>query len=422
MQKRSFVVSITDVLIFILIVAEYRFFFIPLPLSIAKANTYHNKTIEIILVALLIIFIAKYKLSNFKFKNQVLLLLLLILINGVYTYFRYPGENSKSIIIPTMTYLLLLLYFPLNQYFKGEGKFYRFLDIFQWCNILACTVTIAQSIIYSINHRIYLQIYEYIVSPTTIASISRSAFLRITYISTPVSIALLFSIIDILIYKRRTKLNWISTFLGVVHLAVSSQTRMYIAIFVLLFIYTFYFLEQEHKKRSKWLKYFLVTLLVIVIAWAVDLPGIIKNIIAPIIDGSYATNGSYFARFDAITYFTKSILQHPIFGLGIIRVEKGSSYYNIIRGITGYANYTDVGIIGSLAEFGFPIIIVFVSMLIKMKKQCNYGGMSFVYYQKIILWFIILSCISLSVLDPQRIIILPIALAVFEQHDLIVTN
>jgi hypothetical protein len=405
-------ISWADVFVGALLLMEYRFFYIlPLPQAIAKTNTYHNKLMELIWIFLFVLFVVKYRLQNYKYRNIVFAFLIIVTIDVVYTIVTYRNEPIQNILVPYIAYLTILLYFPLSEYFST--KLNRFSSMLAGMNIIACLIVTAQAFIYNKTGRLFLSIYEFERSEKIAV---RDGEIRITYISTIVSIAMVFAICNLVILKRKIILNGISLLLGYIYFYYVAQTRMYVFLFALLLLFAFYF-ENDNKKKARALIVLLVTLVIVAGFFAFNVPEAIASLIRPLQDGSYQTNGSYYARLDAYVYYWDSILAHPLFGLGVMNADKTSPNYYVIHGTRGVAYYSDIGLFGSVAEFGIPILILFIYMMAKTFPAKDQMDIRMYRFKKIYWLFILLSCISLCVLDPQRIIVLSIGLALFNRDD-----
>ena len=77
------------------------------------------------------------------------------------------------------------------------------------------------------------------------------------------------------------------------------------------------------------------------------------------------------------------------------------------------AYFTDVGIYGGTAEFGLPFLIIFIHIMRKSMLKPSDANVKNYAYSKAMWWFIIFSSLTLSVFDPQRVIVFAIALAFF---------
>ncbi|MCW1909771.1 hypothetical protein N7X57_04760 [Lactiplantibacillus paraplantarum] len=172
------------------------------------------------------------------------------------------------------------------------------------------------------------------------------------------------------------------------------------------------FVKKNMKLTAKNLLLLYGFIIAIVLLYFLIIRGYISSIIAPLIDGSYQTNGSYYARMDAITYFINIIKSHLTFGLGILDPGAYTNNYTIFHGPTGFAMMTDVGLLGSVARMGIPILVWYVLLLIKLYRLQRTAKN---YVLSSIFYFILFSSFSLIVLDPQRIFFLSSSLAIFNQ-------
>ena len=89
----------------------------------------------------------------------------------------------------------------------------------------------------------------------------------------------------------------------------------------------------------------------------------------------------------------------------------------LVTGVQGIASVDDVGIIGQMARFGVFAFVILVPILIRMFKICYRLKRTNYIYSKIFLSFAIytlLTCSTLCILDPQRLLLLPFLLGLFE--------
>lgn len=403
-------VKIKDIFFGFFLFLEFRLFFIiPLPGVISKINTYHNKILEVILIFFICIIFKKYAMHKFKYTKIVVTYLAIVSLSFIYTLYRYPKADFKEIFVPYCAYWILLFYFPMSQYLRNDINFNRFISMIRGMSNIACCIVIIQALLYNFSGIYFLNIYEFNSGENII---TRDG-IRITYLSTAVSIALVFSIVELIVIKRTKLKNFITVLLGMVYFIYVAQTRVYIFIFVILMLYAFYFMNDS--KKNRFLTVFLVTGTIIIGIWALDIIGYITELIMPMLDGSYIYNGSYYARLESYKYFWSTILKNPLMGLGLMKPSKASNYYHIICGPRGIAYYTDVGLFGLLAEFGVPMVLVFIYMMKKIYVgKNNITNDYYTPYKRIFWLFMLLSCGTLSVLDPQRIIIVALVLAIFD--------
>ncbi len=403
-------ISLMDFLIPLWLLLEYRFFFIvPLPYAIDKLNTYHTRYLELLCILVMYLAYHRYKKEHFLYYNNVIVFLLIIIIDLIFTLARYSGASIHEVIAPFSTYLLILLYFPLSNYFRSEKHFESFKRLFLSFNIVACVLLVFQAFVYNTRHQLFLKVFEI----TYLDDLQiRNELLRITYLTTIVSASVVVSVTELFSLKKHVISNLINLIVSAAYFGYVAQTRMYIIILLLVVLYVFYFLKNNTNSFVIASTFLIGTALIVFLAIKLDVKTMMYELIEPMLDGSYKNDGSYYARLEAISHFSKSIFKYPLTGLGIIIPDKTSDYYYVIHGPHGLSVYTDVGILGTTAEFGLPMLIWFICIMGKIRKAIKKLHSKESSYSKAFFVFILLSCISLSIFDPQRIIILPLVLAI----------
>ena len=403
-------ISLMELLIPLWLLLEYRFFFmIPLPYTIDKLNTYHTRYLELLCVLVMCLAYRRYKKEYFSYYNNVIVFILIIIVDLICTLVRYSGVSMHEVIAPFSAYLLILLYFPLSGYFRSEGHFESFKRLLLRFNIVACALLVFQAFVYNTRHWLFLKVYEI----TYLDDLQiRGGLLRITYLTTIVSISVVISATELFSAKKHVISNSVNLIVSAVYFGYVAQTRMYIIVLLLVGLYVFYFLKNDTNKFVVTSTLLIGTALIVFLAVKLDVKTMLYKLIQPLFNGSYIRNGSYYARFEALFHFSKAILQYPLTGLGIIVPDTTSDYYYVIHGPHGWAVYTDVGILGTTAEFGLPMLIWFIYMMARTRKAIGELHSEESFYSKAFFVFILLSCVSLSIFDPQRVIILPLVLAI----------
>lgn len=207
----------------------------------------------------------------------------------------------------------------------------------------------------------------------------------------------------------------INFFLSMLFLVYVAQTRILIFSVVFCIVLDFY-CSLGYKRKNSAIKRFLSVSVMLLVAVSLGLGNVLLQLIEPFRNGSYLEEGSYFARIEAIPYYLKMLFKYPITGLGAIMADKGSAYYQLIHGKQGYLNFSDVGIIGSIAKFGVFILlwyILFINRLYKITKNNK--------NLKVWLSYIFITSFTLSLFDPQRvpalIVIFSIVSAMERRHN-----
>lgn len=120
-------------------------------------------------------------------------------------------------------------------------------------------------------------------------------------------------------------------------------------------------------------------------------------------------------RLEAIAYYMGYILKCPLTGQGFINAANSTELYVLLRGLGGHFYYDDIGMIGTASRFGVPGF-VFQLLLLSFfwKTQNAIGDKKERIFLIGLMSYYLLSMISLSMFDTQRIFVLAITLAVFD--------
>lgn len=401
--------------IVVILLIEYRFFFLlPIPNMIQRTMTYHNKVLLFLLSIFLFVMYGMYR-KKLLFSKYVYGYIMLISISAFYAYIKYQ-PNLSEIILPMFAYLSLLLYFPLRRYFKHHFSF--FISTLTGMNIIANLLLLAQLILYRITFNVFMYIYEFYNVGRVY---TRDGDIRITYLGTIISFSCVISMGFLFFNKEEKKLYKNSKFIHIVNVVLSlayfqlvSQTRMYVLVLIGTFVFLIYFHINSKNIVFSMLKQVLFFTGIIIVIYSTGVLDYLINLIIPFFDGSSVEDGSYYARMEALSYFSSVISRNPVFGNGLLSPDRSSLYYNIITGPMGYAFYTDVGILGTTAQFGIPMLVWYVFLLKKIYYVYNKQKNKIIFS---LLVFMMLSSGTLIVLDPQRIVFLTLALSVIDYLD-----
>lgn len=391
----------------LLLLIEYRFFFlIKIPDFIQKTMTYHNKLLIFIISIVFFIVYGLYK-KKLLFTYEIVVFLSLILISIFYSYEIYNPQLNE-IIIPAVSYLMIILYFPLRKVLVNNISL--FIKLLSILNIMACLTLITQYTVFTFNRTVFLSIYEFYRSGEIAI---RNGDIRITYLGTIISLSCIISIGVLINTSKKIEVNRFmhvsNILLSLIYFQFISQTRMYVVSILATIIIQFYFVLSD--KNNKWLKRILFLIGLVFVSYSFGIVDFIIQLIAPIRDGSYIYDGSYYARLDSIEFFSEVIKNHPFSGNGILDPNVGSPHYYQIHGLKGQSYYSDVGILGTVAQFGLPMFFWYVFLLYKIfiiRKRTNDLLINSLFL------FVIITSATLIVLDPQRMLFLIITLAIID--------
>lgn len=402
-KKKTAIDQFASLLVVLILLVEYRFFFvIRFPDSIQRFMTYQNK---ILILLLSLIFFMCYGLFRRRqiFTPYIIFFISWMCISAFYAEKMYEPTINESI-VRLIAYLTIIMYFPFKMYLQKNLFF--FIRLLTYINIIAIMIMLIQFLVYKQTNSIFLQIYEFYRTGEVAI---RNDSVRITYLGTIISLSTVLSI-GCLFKSIDKRLCIINIIFSMLYFQFVSQTRMYVLALGATLIFQAY--KSISNTRSKWFKRFIFMLGIFFAAFSLGIGEYLYNLVRPLLDGTYISDGSYYARLDSINHFLMVIKNHPIIGYGLFQPDIGSPYYYVIRGLTGHAMYTDVGILGVTAQFGIPFSLVFIFLLVKIYRLNKYVGEDEIINS--LLLFIVFSSLTLIVLNPQRITFFAISLAIID--------
>ena len=298
---------------------------------------------------------------------------------------------------------------PLCYIFYTDGAIYRFIDTIMYITLFAMVLLAVQSFVFNTNGTIFLEGY-FQISP----GLKRDGFLRmsITALGPLVTIYAAYRALT----SQYNRIRFFLIFLfGVYSTVFVSRTRMLIIIVILCGL-IMYIRETKNTTRGNKVIIFL-GLVCVALCFTPQL-----NAFFDTFSTSNAETGSNtLIRFEAIAYYMSHILEHPLTGQGFINAANSDSLYTLLRGSGGHFYYDDIGCIGTASRFGIPgfifqfaLIPYFVKIIRSAQGMCEQTLLIG------LLAYYVISMISLSMFDTQRIIVLAIILAIFDSiHTLI---
>ncbi|MBO0467081.1 hypothetical protein JZO73_05985 [Enterococcus plantarum] len=398
-------ISLAVLIVMFIFMIEYRFFYlIRFPDFFQKLFTYQNKTLLFLITIVLCILWGKGRVK-LQLSKYIVSLLIWISISAIYCIIVYK-PHLNEVLVPFTAYFSLLLYYPLVNIMRRDlGKL---IVILTWFNIMACIILLMQFVVYKETGKLFLSVYEFY--KTNMLTI-RDGNVRIIYSSTIVSLSALISMGKIFDEEKRNKLfHWTNLLLSLLYFYLVSQTRMYVI--SLLIVFVLLFIRKNSKLQLSKIVSFIFGISIISIFFSLlGFFDYVFNLINPLLYGTYQNDGSYYARLDGIQYYLNVIKEKTVLGLGMFDPDRTSIFYNLVHGNTGKLFYTDIGILGSMAKLGAPVLIWYIFLLRKL------GAIVLNVKENIVFSlysFIVLTTITLVVLDPQRIFFLTFSMAIFE--------
>lgn len=221
--------------------------------------------------------------------------------------------------------------------------------------------------------------------------------------------ALLFSAVKI-INKKADSLDYVCFIFGMVHVVGIGKTRTLIVYIFITILITYVF----KTNRTSAVK-IVVVIMAISVYITMEASILIQNARIMFEDNSLVY------RLEAIEYYLKQLMNHPLFGMGFIS-SGNVNLQSLLSGIHHRFYRSDVGFIGFINQYGCIGGFWYICMIIylfKVYKRNKYLGNNLTNkYLGTFLLFIVLSSTNLSAFDSFRIIYYPILfLLVSEKED-----
>ncbi|WP_323052331.1 hypothetical protein [Pediococcus acidilactici] len=343
-----------NILLFkLLLIVQYGFFLlVPIP-QVSRGLAY---TPWASLLLILIMWINSLGKTD-ELGILVYFFILINLVSFVYIFLHYKYLDSTA--YTGLGYALLtLIYFPLKRI---SGKF-DIKHIIIFTNILAILIILVQVVYFNVFGSTLISSFD----PTKLQI--RNG-LRITYYDYLVLTNVAISVG--ILFKKRNLLDSVNLLLSYIYIFYVSQTR-YIEAVALVIVgivgiaYVWKFLKKGYVTAIS-VSIIFVILPVLFIA----IRKIYTALIQPILDGSYMSIGSYFARLGELDFYSNVLKNNFIFGLGNFSTQVSSPYWTTIHGPEGIFYTQDLGLFGDVVRLGSLMLILFILLVLILNKK-NY--------------------------------------------------
>ncbi len=394
------------------ILISYRFFYlVEYPRFLALAHWIYNRALIYALISSVYFLIFKKLKSESKWlRNYCIVLYLVVFATTIYSVALLPRQSLYDTVRVASTFLIPVLSVMFLDYFIKVGTvehFFSFLNIvsFIW-NILI----IVQSILYK-NGILLFDFQSYFIGDVYV----RNEGIRMgTGILSQCMILYNFSFLFQSTKKTRGK--WIYHLIlfvvGMYCIFFIAQTRAE-QVYILVALASIVFIGGKNL-RSK-----LVTVLALVAGiYLLTNSDFLDKII--VLLGTTARNtNSVINRKYAYQYYWTIIKTKPLFGNGFaLTTNIAYPYYSLEHGSLGRAFYSDVGIVGLLANIGMTAIFVYIWPLFRMGKILLYlirrSSWKQYSYELSIYIYIVLSSATLITTDGEKMFQFAFLLAFFE--------
>ena len=402
---------VTYILLLILLLEIKFFYIISLPQELSGFNTYNNKVLILILmlIGLIIFFIdgLKFGLKKRLFNKEVIGLLIIYLIQVCSSCFVY-NQGFIEVIKASYYFFIPLLYYLLISFLDDEKKYRKLFRIIILFSSILSFLFIIQSIAYEEFGIIFLKLEKLSGSIFFI----RNNRIRLIQPALIISFSLILSWAELIkLEKKNDKLLYVYNIIfGLIYLILVCQTRM-LTLSVITSMLAILLLKRKSNIKQLTVIIFIINLFLFI--YNINFT---KNFIQSFDATDFAW--SMHARTEALNYYIEKIINNPIIPIGLLNEANNLERFYIIHGKQGYLYESDVGIVGLAVTLGVVGLVWFILLIIKLfriiiyvyrKKKLNE------YIELVgIITFVIINVITLIITDIERIICLPVILAIFE--------
>lgn len=339
------------------------------------------------------------------FSKWMLFFYIFLAIECVYTSIVYPREPIINAFKETAIYTSFLSYYIFVECAKRNLK--KFIKFLVNCCTIVASLLILQALMFKFFGIYFLQIYGF--NYGEISHVYRDDNIRlmgpdlITFVGI-LSIGLYFQKENSNYEKKIFLINILSTF---VYLLTAEITRSSQIGLIIILFFTFS-LEKEGR-----FKIFILAILLLVFFSTYVIDYIMKSYLLI----TEQTDYSIYHRLETYEYYAKSSFFDRIpLGIGLLKDQPEiSSYLYIEHGEYGKYCYSDVGLVGTMGRFGIVGGIFYMAIIIKcykVYKKSKSSNSNAVPVNFAIICLILFSLVNLSVFDAERIMILPIVMAI----------
>ena len=307
---------------------------------------------------------------------------------GLQTFYEFAKYNKH--------YVFIFLIIPLTYIFMVKNEF---IDVMNGV-LIVVTITLGLILLHAIMYN--WQEVELLNISIYAKRLTRNDRMRMWDLSSLEGLAIIYATYRFLCDKKKKILYFVSAFICLMALVYVEQTRMML-IAVAVSLVSMIVIKPSRTSGEILMKVVLISLIGIIAGF----------IILPKLFTSF--NGGYSISYRLIEMqFAVNILRtHGIFGMGTIsyNIQKYLYYYGIYSSIS----LNDIGIVGDVAQAGIWSIGLFIVPMLRMAWILLNGKKDDV---QIFLWaiyvYLLVTSVTLFVLNSKRILMWPFCLALFE--------
>lgn len=393
-------------LIILFFLSDSRLFYL-IPFPNVLGGTASNKTLvgSVALICFAIYLVTnhgKIKLQNYG--KTIFNFFIILIIQGIYEKFEY-GYAFSTILFSMIPYFCLLMYFPIFDVCKSN--FDKILNIMEYVTIILGALLLTQAFIYDRTHHIFL---NFTISDwyTIYHPNAKGRFYTVAegFVKC-MSLISFYKILD-KVNGEKEFIHYLSLVMSILMIVFVDQSRIYLITELICVLIMYFIIDIRKLTLEKVLGFISILFIVMII--------VIRKIFTIIGTIGDLSDGSYYARTDAISYYAHTLTGfQKILGLGIVIPSEGTMGFSLIKGPLGIYNYDDIGLMGIFASLGIVGVVWYIYIMSKnfaLSKKVNdlyLRGLSFG-----LTYLMVFSAFTLSYLDKERIMALLLTMVIID--------
>lgn len=355
-----------------------------------------------VFLCIMVVYFCPYMINQKSFLPLYLLVIsFIIMAIDIYSFVIYRNESLKDIVLTNGHFMYLFLTIPILWLFIREETIYSLLDKINVVMFIWYVIVILQKVLYTYTGTIFIQMDDML----------RDGRLRIHLLSFG-NLMIIYNFNQFYNRREKNRLFYLAQFLmGMYCLVFIQITRGYMIAVIIGVGCEIIAASTSVKKTAINVAIVVSGLLYFIYS------GLFEKILTSL---NLLQTGTISVRFEAIQYYWNEFLKSPLWGHGTI-VDVNNSV--IAGGFHGTYYYSDVGIIGALAQYGLLFVFIFMIPIIHFIRISLRIFMNRVLREKFcflfgVIAYILVTMPTLIVTDVERIFLFPFCLALFEYADL----
>jgi len=382
--------------LFGILLLETQFFHL---ITLTYNNSYRKHLIVFIIAISFFLLLNKFiGYHKFKFNGFVLSFFIIFIIDFLISLYRY-NLDIITLFLNSNHYLIIFASYIIVYCMNAIGK-NLVLKVFMVFTLISSVLLITQYLLFP-STGFFLAIEN--------QSNFRFGSLRITQGEGLINIVTVLSFGLLLNRDTKSKILPLLTFtFGFLELFLVQKTRMAILCVVLACLVL---LIIKYFKNIG--KTYLLFILMVFLVFLLQHLGILEKYLSSFTSNSYSFSAQN--RNEAIAFYLGQLKEYIIFGMGFPPLDSV-----LVKGYSGTFYKDDVGIIGYLNTFGTVGLVWYIVLLIALLKvlikSMILKTVSYNFETLGLVMYVIFTSGTLIITDPQRIIALPILLALFHNN------